>query len=212
MGYAGAGFRREPGPRFARLIGMRVLVTALLAAALAILVPQTCAACSCAILEFDESVAMAGAVFSGTVTQRHDSNPGSEDSSDDSIEYTIDVERVYRGEMAERAVVLSARDSASCGVDLVPGTTYLVLTEPGSSSRVGLCGGTSELRLVPADDLASLGEGSAPTAGTANPDDGGTPSPNTGSSRALGWGLGGLAAAAVVLLAAIWWPRRARSL
>lgn len=201
---------------------------ALFVAALAVIVPQACAACSCAIMDFDESVAMAGAVFSGTVVERVDPHAGPQVSSGDLIEYTVEVDTVYAGEVPATTLVKSARDSASCGIDLVPGTTYLFLTDRGSTTMVGLCGGTAELGLITDDQLAVLGEGSAPVAAPgAEGSAGGSPgvenvsSQNdhgaqsgagtlgaTGSNAALVWGLGVVGIAAVALFGAIWWPRR----
>ncbi|MDO5533840.1 MAG: hypothetical protein Q4F65_04220 [Propionibacteriaceae bacterium] len=205
----------------ARLLGPAVV------GALVLLVPQVCAACSCAFMEMDELVAQSGAVFSGTITERSDPFEGAPAvSSSDLIEYTVEVDTVYSGEVAATTIVSSARDSASCGVELTVGKTYLILLDSGPDAITTSCNGTTELSLVAPDDLASLGEGSPPAAGSGGSGGSGqgSASPLTpatagepaalewdpGSAalpRTLWWGLGGVGLVAAALLAAIWWPR-----
>jgi len=66
--------------------------------------------------------------------------------------------------------VLSALDSASCGIPFAVNHRFLVfgVLDDGAVSA-GLCGGTERLDQIPADVLASLGSGAAPAADAQSP-------------------------------------------
>ena len=78
----------------------------------------------------------------GTVLERTVSGP--------SARYRFRVEQIYKGDVEERAEVVSASDGASCGLDLAVGDRVgLLLTRDGDVWRSSLC-----QQVDPADFLA----------------------------------------------------------
>ena len=181
---------------------------ALLVAALAVLAPQTCLACSCIVLTTAEKVDLAPAIFTGTVLDRRDSNEGGDVASDDVIAHTVQVSTVHKGEVTAQTQVFTARDSAACGVNLEVGTEYVFFLDQGSTGSVSLCGGTAERPAFSDADLAALGEGSTPIPGASGTTADETSAAGTDGNRALRWGMGGVGLTAVAMMTVIWWPRR----
>jgi hypothetical protein len=178
---------------------LRTPLLVLVAAVLAVLAPQTCVACSCIVMTFDEATAQADVIFVGTVTSR--------DAAQDTefgamLDYTFEVTDVYKGgPVAAEAVVRTADNSAACGFPFEEGQTYLVMATSSSAGlETNLCSGTANLADVPAADLDSLGAPASPVGG---------PPASDGDAASTGWAItrtgwlwlsAGLAGAAVLAL------------
>lgn len=164
-------------------------------------------ACSCAPLSDMEAFDFADTVFVGTLIETR-SKDGPIFGSDDPERFVFQVDNVYKGEAFERQSVVTARDGASCGLE-VSGSGPIVVfarssapddaTSPGELEsgevRSSLCSGT---RLVGLNPLPALfGEGLPPIAGSSA----------IGGSSTFNWtpvlltvgGMGAVALAAVVV-------------
>lgn len=127
-------------------------------------------ACSCAGAPEAELAATATAIFVGTLVDRQVDDSQPIISSGDPAWLTFEVHQVYRGEVAASQVVVTARDGATCGLELSGTGPFLVFAEAGWAGEPGtlsasLCGGTRPLADGPPDP--TLGTPSAPTAGLA---------------------------------------------
>lgn len=192
------------------------VVIALLLAAAGLIGPGAapCSACSCAApTDLAADVANADAVFTGTVEVQAPTTDGPTIASSDPVYFAVRVDRVYAGDVAARATVVTARDGAACGADLAAGRDYIFLARAeGHSWRVGLCGGT-----LPAADVARVaaltGAGHAPTVTSAPPSSPRSSADGTGNrlADAIGWPapliVGPLA---LGILALAWFARRGR--
>jgi hypothetical protein len=177
-------------------------VVLLLAAALAIIAPQACAACSCLPMTFSEAADQAEVVFVGTVTG---SEAGSQNELGPSVDVTFEVSEVYAGSVPSRAVVNTADNSAACGFTFEPGQAYVVLAQTsGTGLATNLCMGTALASEVGEEDLGSLGPPSAPAAASPG---GGATGEAMSQSAPLGLIGGGLALGAVLAALVIWWQR-----
>ena len=139
----------------------------------ALLVPLAAApahACSCVGLTLPARAERADAVFTGTVTDRSGPKIGSDGvwSSTDPVTYTVDVDGVYKGLVAETDWVVSAALGASCGLEVKVNRRYAffpslgadgLLSEPAPGRLVGsLCDGTTAVSPRVLDALqAALG-------------------------------------------------------
>ncbi len=180
------------------------LITVLVGA-LALMYAQTCFACSCIQASFAEWTEMADVIFVGTVS---DADPSS-GSGTETIQAGLTVTEVYRGEVGATAVVQTAGNSAACGVDFVPGATYLVMaTQSGDTLEVSLCSGTAELSMVPPRDLATLGTSYAPEPGGVTSPEAAGADGAVSTNAGLRYGFGALGVFTLALGTAIWWPRR----
>lgn len=114
-----------------------------------------------------EELAQSTAVFSGTVVSvREYERKGDILSSMDPTTVEFEVSRVWKGHDHQTMYLTTARDEGSCGFTFAEGEEYLVYSANGT--QVFLCSRTRELSRA-ADDLAALGEGRSPTAGTVGP-------------------------------------------
>ncbi len=134
--------------------------TALLVVALAaviLVVPSAAAwACSCASLTPRAAVTHADVVVRGVVgpPATPDKDPV---GSADPVSYPVTVGETFKGDAVPRLDVTSARDGASCGIEVVPGREYVLFAaERGGHLEATLCGGTA-----PATSAASLAGGAA---------------------------------------------------
>ncbi|WP_199350874.1 PEP-CTERM sorting domain-containing protein [Haliangium ochraceum] len=167
--------------------------------AAAVLAPRAAEACSCMRPPPpQEALAAADAVFEGTITTVE---------SGDNLVATFAVERAWKGVAKDTITVATGLNSAMCGLGFAEGERWLVYAMlDGDELRSSLCSRTARSADA-ADDLAALGEGSAPSDASpeqpaageeppAQPATGeqpaGTP-PETRSKR----GCGGCAAGAV---------------
>jgi hypothetical protein len=89
-----------------------------LAAVLALALPATASACSCAQLPEAERFRAADGAFTGTLISRHALDPsGGVESSGDPFVHQYRVERRYKGRRLFRTVwVRTVRDEATCGL------------------------------------------------------------------------------------------------
>jgi hypothetical protein len=100
----------------------------------------------------------AAAVFAGEVVRL------SGGSGEGTVTVTFRVSRVWKGPQERTLVVTTPGSSASCGVSFEEGKSYLVYAEGEQEDlRAYLCSRTAELSAA-TEDLAALGEGTAPPA------------------------------------------------
>lgn len=179
---------------------LRTPLFLVVAAVLAVLAPQTCAACSCVAMTFEQASEQADVIFVGTVTSR-DAAPAGEFGA--MLDYTFEVSEAYKGgPVAQGAVVRTADNSAACGFPFEEGKAYLVMASSSADGlETNLCTGSAALADVPASDIDSLGAPVAPVGGPPAAD---------GDVASSGWAMGrtgwlwlavGLVGAAVTALA-----------
>lgn len=140
------------------------------------------AACSCATFTEEEALDASDAAFTGTVFEVI-TPPGDTYSSTDPERFVFDVEEVYKGDVFARQSIVTAREGASCGLEISGPGPFLVFARETDSVVSGavdgelyssLCSGT---RPLASDTIpASFGSGSAPRAGAWPIGDNGTES------------------------------------
>jgi hypothetical protein len=182
--------------------GTVTLLLAVLFAAAGLFLASPAQACSCAEATTAQHVADADVVFTGTLLSREVDHPDwPEMSSGDPALHVFAVDVVYKGEAHEEQGVVSAAESASCGLDLSGDGPFVVFgtSDPSLADgqyRAGLCNGTGL-----ADDavLTELQQLTAAAAPPTTPIDGqaGVQSPGNGALSVVLLGAG----AAVALLA-----------
>lgn len=178
---------------------LRVLAALLLTLLAAVTAPAPVAcACSCAVIETEEAMANASAIFGGTVVATSQPKGG---NSAELIDYTIDVTRVYQGSVPARVIVRSAISDASCGVELT-GDVTVFAQGPVEDLRTTSCSAPATIH------RARLGAGNPPSPASIA-----TPSPKPRSTAAFDTGplfLGALAGVLALAGIAIWMVRRTR--
>jgi len=186
---------------------LRILAALLLTLVAGVAAPTSVAcACSCAALDTDEAMRNSSAVFDGTVMA---TSPPTGGSSDELIEYTIQVSRVYQGSVPAVVVVRSAVSGASCGAELAGQVTVFAQGAIDGLSTTS-CSAPAIL------DRSRLGAGHPPRAApltTLAPEPSATASrgPLSTSDLVTGPPLVGTVAALLVLAGVvIWMVRRAR--
>jgi hypothetical protein len=169
---------------------------------------ERAAACSCGLLTDEEALDYADAVFIGTLAEII--TPGGMSySSADPERFVFEVDEVFTGEVFARQSVVTARDGASCGLEISGPGPFLVFAVTNDDVTGGavegelyssLCSGTRELGSGPVP--AGWADASPPIAGAS-------PVGSSGSGFPTLWivAIGGLAAAAV---AAVLIARRLR--
>jgi hypothetical protein len=96
---------------------MRVAVLLPLAAVIALVLPATASACSCAKLPEAKRFKAAGAAFTGTLVSRHALDPHSGvQSSGDPFVHRYRLDRRYKGRLFRTVWVRTVRDEATCGL------------------------------------------------------------------------------------------------
>ena len=169
-----------------------IVLGVVVAGMLMVVAPGTASACSCGISPLADRLSAADVVFIGT-PKKGDKPEGDAVSSADPVRWTFDVDTVHKGDVTQTVDVISALDSASCGIPFEVNRPYLVFgVLDDEAITAGLCGGTEQLSQIPADDLASLGSGATPAAQSATGTAG-------GSSGSLWGSLPIVVAAALVL-------------
>jgi hypothetical protein len=117
-------------------------------------------ACSCGELTDEEAFQGATAVFLGTVRSVSAAEVPTTRYGP-LLEVTLDVARVWKGEVSRTQAVVTPNSGATCGVTFHAGRTYLVyVTRNASGFWASLCSGTRATDQA-ADELG-LGPGSAP--------------------------------------------------
>lgn len=104
-------------------------------------------ACSCAPMSDREYVASADVIFTGTLLNRDEPEPGPDGlmSSADPATLTFAVSEVYKGQVGPTAQVRTAMSGASCGLEVEGERPFLLFTEFGEDGlTASLCGGTRD--------------------------------------------------------------------
>lgn len=87
---------------------------------------RTAHACSCVSPTDQQAFDESDGVFVGRVTKVTISNDGPIIGSLDPAIWEFDVSKVFKGKVAKDQEVVSARDGASCGLELTEGSEYIV--------------------------------------------------------------------------------------
>ena len=126
-----------------RLISMAFLVSLVMLAAPTARV----VACSCAQTNPAQALSHAAAAFVGVVAAIDDPSIGPVVSTGDPLQYTFAVEQTLKGELAERILVFSAREGASCGQEFALAQRWRVYAYVDEGGRLGsgLCSGNELL-------------------------------------------------------------------
>jgi hypothetical protein len=161
--------------RFSAL-GTALALTVVSVGLVVTLTAESASACSCAALTDEEAFDAAEVVFTGRLLETRLQNAtGPVYSSGDPERFYFDVDKVFKGQAADDQAVVTARDGASCGLEIGGRGPFLVFayrdrdgiaedaTEGELSSH--LCSGTRWLSAgkVP----AGFGVGSGPVGETA---------------------------------------------
>ena len=167
--------------------------------------PHPVAACSCVVpIPISGELASATEIFSGRVVKLEHKRRGRDISSADPLEVTVEVKTVWKGNVPERTMVVTALEDASCGYPFQVARDYLIYVhEDAALAPVHLCSRTQPLWEA-TEDLAVLGEGYAPQSLPDVADEG------TARST-LPYVAAGFAGAGLILgalLATAWWKRR----
>lgn len=186
-----------------------VTLGVVVAGMLMVLAPGTASACSCGISPLADRVSAADVVFVGTPTKGVKPE-GDAVSSADPVRWTFDVESVHKGDVTQTVDVISALDSASCGIPFEIDRPYLVFGVLNDETiTAGLCGGTERLDQILAQDLASLGSStSSAVQGSSGKNTSDPAATSSGSSSGLVLVGVALAAAAVLGLGVVVLRRR----
>lgn len=113
-------------------------------------------ACSCTALTDDEAFASADVVFVGRLVEVQEPD-GQMISSDDPARFVFDVDSVFKGNAFETQSVVSARDGASCGLELRAGVDSVVFARTESS--YDLASGELDSNLCSGSRTGSASEG-----------------------------------------------------
>ncbi|QIX25255.1 hypothetical protein ncot_00625 [Nocardioides sp. JQ2195] len=154
----------------ARLL-LRLLVVFGLAATCLVLFGAPAQACSCAVVGTDRLVGSADQVFSGTVVDSTRTGRGNVGE----ITYDVEVDRAFKGDVADTVQVATAASSATCGLEGIPDGDHYLFFGLTDATREGvvkasLCGGSAPLtdRVVKKVE-AVAGPGTTPTGTLAGP-------------------------------------------
>lgn len=122
--------------------------------------PQPAHACSCLVMDLEESIDQAAAIFEGRVVSIEKAE-GSEEGPI-MLRVTFDVVRSFKGKVPEELTLRTADNSAACGYAFEKGTSYLVYAhDTGAGLGAGLCSRTQPIEQA-GEDLAKLGAGVTP--------------------------------------------------
>lgn len=153
------------------------LVVVVLASALLVFgTARTAHACSCATPDDASAFAAADAVFVGRLVDTKVAD-GASWTSTDPKRWIFAVDGVYRGEVFARQSIVSARDGASCGLELSgPGPFLVYARAKGDGLTSGavpgeyhanLCGGSRSVADAATALSASIATPSPPKAGAS---------------------------------------------
>ena len=180
----------------------RFVLLLLVAGGLVVAAPGAAHACSCTTADPSQFVAWADAVVWAEVTESQVPADGTGQAH-----YLLDVQRVYKGEVTERARVDSDASGAACGLEgITAGRRYaFFLQGDGSPWTANLCGGTGFAVDRDHFERAISTAGAGAPVGVAPRPGGPERLPVSGYSYA-GMGLGGAVALAAGFVV---WRRRA---
>lgn len=151
---------------------------------------RSVSACSCVGYTDDEAFAAADAVFTGVLLEIQ-TPPGDAYSSADPERFVFQVDEVFKGKAFARQSVVTAREGASCGLEIAGSGPFVVFARNESDGIVdgaakgevysNLCSGTRPLseRVVP----TGFGEGRAPTSQSPSV----AQDPTTGDAAGVLW-------------------------
>ena len=131
--------------------------------------PQRAAACDCVELTDTEAYEFAEVVFTGTLVEIN-TPEGDIVVSTDPERFVFDVDQVFKGEAQTRQSVVTAREGASCGLEISGPGPFVVFAR--LDDNVGLTSGALE-----GEVYSNLCSGTRPLADGALPASFGTPSP-----------------------------------
>ncbi|MCY9514668.1 hypothetical protein [Paenibacillus apiarius] len=117
-------------------------------------------ACSCAAIpSVEDAKREAAAVFAGKVTDVSQSLTTMIFSTADPVKVSFQVKRLWKGNVASNAKVVTALSSASCGYEFETGKQYLVYAYHSDGKYIAhLCTRTAPLEAA-AEDIRLLGTG-----------------------------------------------------
>lgn len=148
---------------------LQIVILITISSILFIVQPQSSYACSCAqISSVEDALHMKTAVFSGKVVKVNENEKGKKViSSADPVEITLEVDRVWKGEVGRSQIVYTAIGEESCGFTFQMGNEYVVYAHSKTSNgneqlETHLCDRTGLLAAA-SDDLEILGEGMLPS-------------------------------------------------
>ncbi len=122
-------------------------------------------ACSCVALTDKQAFKLADAVFTGELEGTELTNKGPVYSTGDLERFFFDVDTVFKGTATDRQTIFTARDGASCGLEIGGPGPFVVYAyrERGGGDTLSsnLCSGTRPLSY--GDLPASFGDGRPPT-------------------------------------------------
>ena len=144
-----------------------VLIASLIGAGF-VMAPHTAYACSCVQNPPPpEALERSALVFAGKVVSlKLHERPGDVWSSADPVTVEFEVSRVWRGYDYQTMYLTTARSEATCGFTFIEGEEYLVYSS--NAVTVSLCSRTRSMSEAE-EDLAALGEGRSPMAGSVGP-------------------------------------------
>jgi hypothetical protein len=124
--------------------------------ALAVAVPESVRACSCAQVSVETAAAEASALFEGRVISIRPDTQGV-------VRIRATVVRKWRGAETETVDLLTASSGARCGYGFRESQSYLIYahSQPSGDLGVSLCSRTRPIEEA-GEDLAFLGEGVVP--------------------------------------------------
>lgn len=156
---------------------MAMLCAVVTFGAFAIDTPQRAAACDCATFTDAEAYEFADVVFTGTLVEIM-TLKGDIVVSHDPERFVFDVDQVFKGEAQTQQSVVTAREGASCGLEISGPGPFLVFARLDDD---GLTSGAVE-----GEVYSSLCSGTRPRADGALPASFGTPSPPASVTAATG--------------------------
>ncbi len=121
-----------------RLIRLALIAT--LAATSIMVGTQTALACSCIMPDADAFFAGADGVFVGTLIEEPEEPSFGPISSADQVPYVFEISAAYKGDLESPIIVYSARDGASCGLEVGLGHEAALFIDHGPEGWNGsLC-------------------------------------------------------------------------
>lgn len=101
--------------------------------------PKTALGCSCIAPDAEELLASSDGAFVGTLIEEPGPGIGIVSSADE-VPYVFEIEAAYKGDLASPITVVSARDGASCGIEVPLGEkAALFINRSGNQWHGNLC-------------------------------------------------------------------------
>jgi hypothetical protein len=131
-------------------------------------------ACSCVAITDQQAFAGADSVFTGKLVGTELVSDGPVYSTGDPERFFFEVDKVFKGKASDRQTVVTARDGASCGLEIGGPGPFIVFAygrRKGAGGELSshLCSGTRPLSTGKLP--ASFGRGHAPTPQPADEDE-----------------------------------------